>query len=98
MPKETPPADVAAEIEAIFPPRSIAGAARPATPPACAPRCSETGRAEGPELERRLAERARVASVRIIGPNCMGLLYPAQGISFRPDMPPWTRDNGLLYT
>ena len=50
-------------------------------------RFSETGREEGAALERQLAERARAAGVRIIGPNCMGLLYPRQGISFRTDMP-----------
>jgi predicted CoA-binding protein len=59
-------------------------------------RFSETGRAEGAELERRLAERARAAGVRIIGPNCMGLLYPAQGISFRADMPRRPGKIGLL--
>ncbi|HLB26386.1 MAG TPA: CoA-binding protein [Dehalococcoidia bacterium] len=59
-------------------------------------RFSETGRAEGAELERRLAQRARSASVRIIGPNCMGLLYPARGISFRADMPRRPGRIGLL--
>ncbi len=59
-------------------------------------RFSETGRAEGAELERRLAERARAAGVRIIGPNCMGLLYPALGISFRADMPRRPGKIGLL--
>src|SRR3990170_1965808 len=50
-------------------------------------RFSETGRREGMDLERRLLQRARAAGVRIIGPNCMGLLYPRLGISFRTDMP-----------
>ena len=50
-------------------------------------RFSETGRPEDADLERRLAERARATGVRIIGPNCMGLLYPRLGISFRADMP-----------
>ncbi|TEU01691.1 MAG: acyl-CoA synthetase, partial [Dehalococcoidia bacterium] len=166
---ETAPSDVAAEIEAIFHPRSIAvvgASANPDTPgydyisslqkfgysgriypvnpraeeilglPAfpslrdlprqvdyvisCVPaaavlelvddcaakgaralqlftaRFSETGRREGAELERRLAERARAAGVRIIGPNCMGLLYPRQGISFRADMPRQPGNMGLL--
>src|SRR3990172_9395374 len=159
MPKETAPAGLAAEIEAIFHPRSIAvvgasanpdtpgydyvhslqtfgyaGAIYPVNPRAeeilglpsypslreapapvdyvisCIPasavlelvddcaakgaralqlftaRFSETGRPEGAELEQRLLERARSAGVRLIGPNCMGLLYPAMGISFRGDM------------
>src|SRR3990172_1894173 len=59
-------------------------------------RFSETGRPEGADLERRLAQRARAAGVRIIGPNCMGLLYPAQGISFRADMPRRPGKIGLL--
>jgi len=169
MPKETAPAGLAAEIEAIFHPRSIAvvgASANPDTPGfdyllalqtfgypgtiypvnpraqeilgltsypslravpggvdyviSCIPasavlelvddcaakgaralqlftaRFSETGRAEGAELERRLAERAHAAGVRIVGPNCMGLLYPAQGISFRADMPRRPGKIGLL--
>ncbi len=59
-------------------------------------RFSETGREEGAELERRLSRRAREAGVRIIGPNCMGLLYPRQGISFRADMPRQPGNVGLL--
>jgi acyl-CoA synthetase (NDP forming) len=169
MPKQSAPSDIAADIEAIFHPRSIAvvgasanpdtpgydylhalqtfgyaGAIYPVNPRAqeilglpsyaslrdvpgdvdyvisCIPasavldlvddcaakgaralqlftaRFSETGRAEGAELERRLAERARAAGVRIIGPNCMGLLYPALGISFRADMPRRPGKIGLL--
>src|SRR3990170_5727391 len=160
MPKETPPPDIAAEIEAIFHPRAVAvvgASANPDTPGydyvrslqefgysggiypvnpraqeilglrafpslrdvpgrvdyviSCVPaaaalgvvddcaakgalalqmftaRFSETGRPEGADLERRLAERARAAGGRIIGPHCMGLLYPARGISFPADMP-----------
>lgn len=59
-------------------------------------RFSETGRPEGVELERRLLERARSLGVRIIGPNCMGLLYPRLGISFRRDMPREPGRVGLL--
>jgi len=59
-------------------------------------RFSETGREEGVELERRLAERARATGVRIIGPNCMGLVYPRQGISFRADMPRQPGNVGVL--
>jgi len=49
-------------------------------------RFSETGREEGRRLERELLARAREAGVRIIGPNCMGLHHPREGITFRPDM------------
>ena len=59
-------------------------------------RFSETGREEDAELERRLSQRAREAGVRIIGPNCLGLLYPRQGISFRADMPRQPGNVGFL--
>ena len=50
-------------------------------------RFSETGRAEGAELEREVLRRARAANIRLIGPNCMGLHDPGWGLSFRPDLP-----------
>jgi len=50
-------------------------------------RFSETGQAEGAELERALLAKARAAGVRLIGPNCMGLHDPGWGISFRTDLP-----------
>jgi len=50
-------------------------------------RFSETGRADDAALEDKLRRAASEAGVRLIGPNCMGLLYPALGISFRTDMP-----------
>ena len=59
-------------------------------------RFSETGREEDAELERRLSQRAREAGVRLIGPNCLGLLYPQQGISFRADMPRKPGNIGFL--
>lgn len=49
-------------------------------------RFSETGRAEDAALERNLLNTAKSAGVRLIGPNCMGLLYPEHGLSFRRDM------------
>jgi acyl-CoA synthetase (NDP forming) len=49
-------------------------------------RFSETGKQDAIELEERLRARARELGVRIIGPNCMGLLHPAEGLSFRADM------------
>jgi len=59
-------------------------------------RFSETGRPEGAALEHRLLEAARAAGLRLIGPNCMGLLHPALGISFRTDMSRETGSIGLL--
>jgi acyl-CoA synthetase (NDP forming) len=49
-------------------------------------RFSETGRPEDTELERRLVEVARAAGIRLLGPNCMGVLNPRHGLSFRLDM------------
>lgn len=50
-------------------------------------RFSETGRQEAAELERQVLRHARELGIRLIGPNCMGLHDPSQGISFRPDLP-----------
>jgi len=50
-------------------------------------RFSETGRQEATLLEEELRRRALSAGIRIIGPNCMGVYYPSQGLSFRPDLP-----------
>jgi acyl-CoA synthetase (NDP forming) len=49
-------------------------------------RFSETGQPDAIDLEHRLLAAAQGAGVRLIGPNCMGLLYPKLGISFRTDM------------
>jgi acyl-CoA synthetase (NDP forming) len=49
-------------------------------------RFSETGREEDIELESRLREAIDKAGIRLIGPNCMGVLNPAHGMSFRRDM------------
>jgi len=38
---------------------------------------SETGQAEGVELEKQIARIARRGGLRIVGPNCMGLYVPA---------------------
>ncbi len=51
----------------------------------------ETGEA-GAELERRLLERTRAHGIRLVGPNCMGVLNtePAHSMNatFAPTMPP----------
>ncbi len=56
-------------------------------------RFGETGRPDALELERRLLDSAQATGVRLIGPNCMGLLYPRLGISFRTDM---SRESGTV--
>jgi acetyltransferase len=40
----------------------------------------ETGR-EGMELERRLLEQARHGRMRIVGPNCLGVMNPRTGLN-----------------
>ena len=45
-------------------------------------RFSETGDDEKAALERTLAARAKAAGVRILGPNCMGIYHPKQGMAF----------------
>ena len=47
---------------------------------------SETGEAEGMELERRVKEIAQKGGLRVLGPNCMGLHVPAARFStFYPE-------------
>ena len=54
-------------------------------------RFSETGVAEAAALEQEILEKAREVGVRLIGPNCMGLYHPKEGISFIYDLP---KDSG----
>jgi acetyl coenzyme A synthetase (ADP forming)-like protein len=50
---------------------------------------AETGE-EGRQLQERLLERVRAAGLRMVGPNCMGLLNTSVALnaSFSPIMPP----------
>ena len=50
-------------------------------------RFSETGREDAANLEMEVLRRAREADVRLIGPNCMGIYYPKEGIAFAYDFP-----------
>ena len=50
-------------------------------------RFSETGRPQAIQLEQEIRELAKQLGIRIIGPNCMGVYYPAQGISFEGEFP-----------
>ena len=43
---------------------------------------SETGEAEGINLERQLVDIARRGGVRLLGPNCLGVHNPAIGYTF----------------
>ncbi|MDD5093670.1 MAG: CoA-binding protein [Dehalococcoidia bacterium] len=53
----------------------------------------ETGEKEGAVIEANVREIARNGNTRVIGPNCMGIYCPANGISWRPDFP---REAGAL--
>jgi acyl-CoA synthetase (NDP forming) len=50
-------------------------------------RFSETGDAEAAALELKVQQAAAHASIRLVGPNCMGVFDSASGLSFRPDLP-----------
>jgi len=56
-------------------------------------RFSETGRKEATELEQEILRRAKRGCIRLIGPNCMGVYYPAEGISFSSGLP---RESGTI--
>jgi len=59
-------------------------------------RFSETGRKDAADLELEILRRARKYGLRIIGPNCMGVYYPKEGIAFNTGMPSEPGKIGLL--
>ncbi|MDD4860199.1 MAG: CoA-binding protein [Dehalococcoidales bacterium] len=56
-------------------------------------RFSETGRQDATGLEQAILQQAQRAGIRLIGPNCLGLYYPGEGISFGYDFP---KDSGTV--
>jgi acetate---CoA ligase (ADP-forming) subunit alpha len=50
-------------------------------------RLSETGRKEAKELETEMLKAARRLGIRLIGPNCMGIYYPAGGLANGYNLP-----------
>ena len=58
---------------------------------------SETGEDSGVELEEKILEIARKSGLRLIGPNCMGIYYPAHGLGFRPDLPKWEGQGNISF-
>jgi acyl-CoA synthetase (NDP forming) len=50
-------------------------------------RFTETGRPEAAQLEQEILKLAKKLGIRIIGPNCMGVYYPAHGLSFADRFP-----------
>ncbi|MBW2086902.1 MAG: CoA-binding protein, partial [Deltaproteobacteria bacterium] len=58
-------------------------------------RFSETGRKDAADLEIEILRQARKGGIRIIGPNCMGVYYPDEGIAFSDGMPKESGHLGL---
>ena len=56
---------------------------------------SETG-AEGAEMERRLRDLVRDANVRMIGPNCMGVINPEPEVSLDATFSPTPARRGSI--
>ncbi len=56
----------------------------------------ETGDAERAKLEEEVLRRARAAGIRLIGPNCMGVYSPADGITFQHGFPREAGEIGVL--
>ncbi len=50
-------------------------------------RFSETGREDTARLEKEILNQARELGIRLIGPNCMGIYHPREGIAFGYDFP-----------
>ena len=50
-------------------------------------RLKETGRDKETKLQNDIVEKARKLGIRILGPNCMGIYHPRQGLSFNHDLP-----------
>ena len=58
-------------------------------------RFTETGRPDSAELEQEILKQARKSGIRLIGPNCMGVYYPREGLSFAYDLPKEPGSAGL---
>lgn len=50
-------------------------------------RFSETGRGKDADLEKEVLKKARQKGIRLIGPNCMGVYDPRQGMGWCDDFP-----------
>ena len=59
-------------------------------------RFSETGRRDATMLENEILKQARRWGIRLIGPNCNGIYYPRQGISFWDTLPKESGGVGLI--
>lgn len=59
-------------------------------------RFSETGSRDAARLEARILRQARKLGIRLIGPNCMGMYHPREGIAFAYDFPTEPGKVGVL--
>ena len=50
-------------------------------------RSAETGRAEAKDMEMQVLKKARECGLRLIGPNCLGIFSPEDGLAFGYDFP-----------
>jgi len=57
---------------------------------------AETGEPDRIDLQDRLLQIARQGGVRLIGPNCMGIYCPMEGVGFCADFPRETGPIGLV--
>lgn len=53
----------------------------------CTAGFSETGSKEGIEMERELVAAGRETSIRLLGPNCMGIYCPESRLAIDPSFP-----------
>ena len=60
-------------------------------------RFSETGRQEAAHLEEDILRLATELGVRLIGPNCMGIYNPGEGIAFGHDFPTEPGGVGMFF-
>jgi acyl-CoA synthetase (NDP forming) len=60
-------------------------------------RLSETGRKEAVELEAKMLDTARRLNLRLIGPNCMGIYYPREGIANGYNLPRQPGNIGAVF-
>lgn len=57
---------------------------------------AESGEAEGKKREQDLLQAARKMNLRLIGPNCMGIYYPRNKMSFFPGLPKASGKIGMI--
>jgi len=60
-------------------------------------RFGETGDKEAADLEQQVLQKAKDLGIRLIGPNCMGLYYPREGIHFAHELPTEPGSVGMFF-